>query len=471
MNARIREVIEGFRFVGSANALTLAIATLSVFIVPKLVDAEGYGYWQLYLFYSAYVGFFHLGWVDGVYLRYGGKSYESLDRGLLSSQFRMLLVLESVIGTGVLLGAFVLVDNRSRSVVLMMTGGLLVLANLRYLILYVLQITGRFQDYARILMVDRLVYVLSLAGFLVSGQRSFEWLVLADLLGKVASLVLGGWMCRDLVCARPVTLGVAITEAKANLGAGWKLLAANVASLLIFGVVRLGIESQWGIAVFGGVSLTLNVSNLLMVFVGALGSVVYPILRRTREARLSNAYEAMSDVLMVALLLGMFVFYPMHSVIAGWLPGYSQALKYMTILVPLCLFEGRVALLVNPFFNALRRERDLLLVNVCSFGVSLVGTTVFAIIMRNLDLTVLLILGVSSFRCTLAEVLLSRRLRMRLWGERVSEVLLLVVFIGGAWAGLPFQGAPFYLIAFIGYLFFRRRRILARLSALRGNGD
>ena len=50
--------------------------------MSKLIGVEKYGYWQLYLFYTSYVGFFQLGWNDGIYLRYGGEDYNNLDKGL-----------------------------------------------------------------------------------------------------------------------------------------------------------------------------------------------------------------------------------------------------------------------------------------------------------------------------------------------------------------------------------------------------
>lgn len=47
---------------------------------------EEYGYCQLHLFYSSYVGFLHFGWNDGIYLRYGGKNYIELDKKLFFFQ-------------------------------------------------------------------------------------------------------------------------------------------------------------------------------------------------------------------------------------------------------------------------------------------------------------------------------------------------------------------------------------------------
>ena len=67
-------------------------------IFPKILRMEEFGYWQLFLFYSSFVGFFHFGFNDGVYLRYGGKKLLSLNKELIKSQFLILFFFQVIIG-------------------------------------------------------------------------------------------------------------------------------------------------------------------------------------------------------------------------------------------------------------------------------------------------------------------------------------------------------------------------------------
>lgn len=80
MNNKVLNFLKNFSYTFSSNLITLVVSTLVTLIVPKLIGVEDYGFWQLYMFYSTYVGFFHFGWNDGIYLRYGGEKYESLDK-------------------------------------------------------------------------------------------------------------------------------------------------------------------------------------------------------------------------------------------------------------------------------------------------------------------------------------------------------------------------------------------------------
>ena len=69
MNTKAKSVIKNLYYTVAANFVTLLISVLLNLFVPKLLGVKEYSYWQLYVFYSSYVGFLHLGWVDGIYLK------------------------------------------------------------------------------------------------------------------------------------------------------------------------------------------------------------------------------------------------------------------------------------------------------------------------------------------------------------------------------------------------------------------
>ena len=75
-NSKIISLLKGFSISIGANLVTIMVSLIVTLILPKFISVEQYGYWQVYLFYTTYIGIFHLGITDGIYLRYGGKQYE-----------------------------------------------------------------------------------------------------------------------------------------------------------------------------------------------------------------------------------------------------------------------------------------------------------------------------------------------------------------------------------------------------------
>jgi O-antigen/teichoic acid export membrane protein len=114
------QFIKNFSYTISSNLISLIISTLVVIVVPKLVGVEEYGYWQLYLFYSSYVGFLHFGWSDGIYLRYGGEEYSDLDKKIFSSQFYMMMLFQFLVAVIIVIIAVLFVSDIDRAFILNM---------------------------------------------------------------------------------------------------------------------------------------------------------------------------------------------------------------------------------------------------------------------------------------------------------------------------------------------------------------
>ena len=440
-----------------SNIISLLISAIVTFIVPKKLGVAPYGYFQLYIFYLTYVGFFHFGWTDGILLRYGGTYYKDLDAKKFSGQFWLQTLLESIIGLGICVYASHILPME-RSIVLGSVG-LSVILILPYTFLrYVLQATGRIKEYAVSILIEKIVYLLLVCRLLI-GSFNFYELIQADQIGKCFSLVYSVMICKNLVILWPESLKNIISEAMANISCGAKLMFANISSSLIIGFVRVSIEQKWDVDTFGKVSLTMSVSNLLMVFIRAVALVMFPMLRRTDESKLSGIYSKMRTCLMIPLL-GMLVFYyPAKVILSAWLPQYADSLIYMALLFPMCVFESKMSMLIETYMKTLRKEKWLLMVNLTTVGLSVActGTTVYWL--HNLDLAVVSIVVLLAFRCVLAETLLSRAIEIDVKKDIACELALTAIFITASWFIGGVAGLAVYLAAYVAYLFIKRKSI------------
>ena len=77
-------------------AQMLLSIVMSVY-VPMIVGLKEFSYWQLFIFYSSYVGMLHLGLNDGVYLRYGGCKLAEKEKNLISNQLWVSMVFQITI--------------------------------------------------------------------------------------------------------------------------------------------------------------------------------------------------------------------------------------------------------------------------------------------------------------------------------------------------------------------------------------
>ncbi|HEM3084904.1 TPA: hypothetical protein U0831_001662 [Streptococcus suis] len=439
----------------TSNLLSLLVSTLVILILPKLIGVEEYGYWQLYLFYTSYVGFAHLGWIDGIYLKYGGEEYERLDKQKFFSQFIAYSLFQTIIAILIFVVGNSIDVGTNKEFIFNMLSLTLLATNLRFFVIYLLQTTNLIKESARIMILDRVLYICLLLGLIVGGIYSYKLMIVVDVIGRFISLFYGIYLCRDIIVHKLTFFKLDISEVIDNIKVGSNLMLSNVASMLVIGTVRLGIEKRWDVATFGKISLTLSISNLIMTFINAVGIVIFPMLKRTEKSELPELYVKIRTLLMPVLLGFLLLFFPLRTVLMILLPKYADSLLYMALIFPISVFEGKMALLINTYLKAFRMERTILFVNLLSMLLSVLLTIVTTFIFPNLILATLSITFLLFFRCFLAEMLLAKSLEISVALDALIEAIIAVIFIFAAWALPSLAGFLVYLVIYIIYMWIK----------------
>lgn len=357
--------------------------------------------------------------------------------------------------------------NTDRIFIFQMIALCMFFGNIRLMLLYILQATNRIKEYANIIIIGRILYCFIIIVFLLVGVRDYKLMIEADLIGIIVSLLYAMYICRDIVFREISSFYFSFRETVENIEAGIKLMFANIASMLIIGVVRFGIENSWDVSTFGKVSLTLSVSNLMMLFINAVGIILFPILRRTDEKKLSGIYSNMRTILMVFLLGILIIYYPFKVVLSAWLPHYGESLIYMAIVFPMCVYEGKMSLLINTYLKTLRKEKLMLKVNLISLITSVVITLITTLVFKDLNLSIISIVLLLAFRSVIAEIYLSKILGVTIYKDIVMELVITMTFILSGWFLNSWIAVISYGVAYIIYLIFKRKDIISTIKTMK----
>lgn len=460
MRVGTKGVLKNFSYSFFANIISLSVSIAMVTFVPKYLSLESYGMWQLFLFYFSYLGFFHFGWEDGIYLRYAGEKFDSLDKKKFAGQFYALMFLQILITGSLILYSFNCVFEPARREVLILTAFLIPLVNFNGLCNFIMRITNRIKVYALLMIVERIVLLVMVFGVIISENHSFFYLYVSKVLSLTCVFIVEIYFCRYLLKPTFNSLSSILSEAKKNLSVGSKLMLANIASMLIIGIVRYGISEGWSIITFGKVSLTLGISNFLMIFINSLSVVFFPILKHLDERRLSEVYMRIRNILTVILFAALMFYYPLQRIVAWWLPKYTDSLIYMSILFPVCLFESKVSLLINTYLQSMRQEKMMLKINVCVVMISVIMTIASVKIVHNLTFAVVSIVVLYGLRCIIAEYCLGKLLKLSLLELIVADVVMVIIFMLSGWFIDSYLCTLMYLIAYIFYLWRYKERLL-----------
>lgn len=447
-------------FTFASNLICTLISVLVTFILPKGISVENYGYFQLYFFYVNYTGFLHFGWADGLFLRHGGDYYESLNKDVLGSQFKIYWAIEILFSLIFCLVALYLANGPQRTKVFILIGASIAFNLPKTYLQYLLQATNRIREYATLITLERIVFGLLILAIVCLGKDSFTLAISADLLGKFISLVYAIFHCRDLLTSHFVISKCVFKEILSNINVGSKLMLANIASLLIIGIVRWAIDQKWDVSTFGKISLTLSISNIMLIFVRSVSMVMLPTLRRIDGRKYASIYNDIKVLLFTLMFGGLLIYYPLNVILTIWLPNYADCLKYMAILFPLCVFEGKLSILVEMYLKTMRLEKKILVSNIATLVFSVIATFVSVFILENLTVAVMCILIIFAFRTTLGEYMLSKHLDINFYRNLFIEIVLVVIFVCSSWFVGGIKGLLIYSGAYAVFLLMFRKKIV-----------
>lgn len=453
-----KHVLKNISYTLSSNLLTLLVSVIVTLLLPKVLGVTSYSYYQLYLFYVSYIGFLHLGWCDGIYLRYGGYEYNQLDKSIFRGQFYSFLFFQIVMSLLFFVFVNITVNNfEEKKAVLYFTIFNILILNLRTFILMIIQATNRMKDYSLILIVDRLFFVIIVITLVLQRVQDYKIYIIADIISKSLSLIISLLKTKEINLPRDVKFSS--SEASENIQVGINLMLANIASILIIGIVRFGIQFQWTVEVFGKISLSLSLSSMLMVFISAVSLAIFPILKRTDETKYNVIYNFVKINLMIIVFILLLAYFPMIYILKLWLPKYSESFYYMSFIFPIVVFESKVSLLTNTYLKVIRKEKEIFKINIITAFLSLLITFLTVILFKNLFLSVLSIVILLGFRSAYAEILLSKHLKVKVLKDIILEIIIVVLFITFINKYSSFKSFLLYLFTLFIYFFIKRRDI------------
>lgn len=447
-----------------SQGVSMVASILTSLLVPKLLGVEEFGYWQLFIFYTSYVGLFHLGICDGVYLINGGKSRVEIDRKEINSQFRFAFTYQIIFSLLIALASFFLVDGGNRFFVLCATAVFLLLNNMSTYIGYVFQSMNETRLYSISTILDRAVFAVLLVVLLIIHADFFEIYVFAYALAKMACLVYCIFHFRDFLASGVFEPRSAIRVSVDSIRVGSKLMCANLADMLILGIARALIDANWGIETFGQVSLALSLVSFFVTFMTQFSMVLYPALRQSSQNDMIRLYRRIKNVLGITLPVIYVLYYPLSFMLSIWLPDYTTSMHYLGLLLPICAFNSAMSISSTTYLKVLRREGDILTLNALSVLASILLSLIGIYALSSIEFVLIGCVCVVAFRYLVSARLLNRELGDSGAGMDIWLYVLAVIHMAGY---MLENETVAFVLSISAYCFFllRNRKALVRAGA------
>lgn len=423
-----RSLLSNTAMAFASQFVAMLASCMTSLIVPKLLSVSNFGYWQLFIFYSSYVGFFALGAIDGVYLINGGKTRESIDKRSINSQFWISTGYVALFSFLFALAASRFVSEAARVEVLYLTALYSVLSQMSAGLGYILQTINETKSYSKSVMLDRGSFAAFLVILIALKCTSFEPYIIFFIVSKLVCFIYCANQMRDFPASGFLPLGPAIQETLASIKVGIKLMFAGIASMLITGIARQAIDSNWGINVFAKVSMALSLVNFFSMFVNQASMVLFPALRRGTKEEQVGLYINLRDALELFMPYIYLCYFPAVIILGSWLPQYTDSLTYFAVLLPICAYDAKMSICGTTYFKVLRLERKLLLINLSSVAMSAIFTMV-SLVFNSLNCILYSMVLSIALRANISEFILNKRQEIAHSRLAIGEAGFTLVFL------------------------------------------
>lgn len=314
----------GFFQILLANVIGLVISLITNFVMPKWLSMESYAMYKTYALYISYAGFFSLGYNDGMYLKYGGKDMEAIDKIELSSDFVTYSIMIFLLG---LITFFVGIVT-ANEILLPFAIGIVTYNILGYLkSLY--QATGEFGSYSRAQNIEKISIFISLILLVywvkTDDYNAYIWSQVV--IGVLVMLLLVILLQHKVHFIRTFTFRYEIF--KENIGSGFVLMIGNFTNIIFTGLDRWFVKFLLSSSDFAVYSFAVSIENLINVFITPITIMLYNYFCRIREK--NKVVELKNMVILFGYVLISAAF-PICGVVKIYISKYNGAQDIIFIL-------------------------------------------------------------------------------------------------------------------------------------------
>lgn len=412
-----------------AQAVSLFSSFAVQFFAPKVLDVTQYAYWQLFLFYVSYINISRIGIIDGMYLRLGGREKKDLDSSLLKTEYFLFMLLQFIFAIGFVFIASSIINDNDRLFVIEACAVCMVIINSNNYFGFLFQAINETNLYSTSEIIYNLTWFVAVFVLCIFKIGSYKLIVYLYIAGQILAAIYLFEKAKFIFIAKNISTKIALKDMWENSQCGISLLVAMYASMLITGIARVVVDGKWGIEMFGYFSFAMSLTTFLLKFISQVSMVLFPAIRKVSYTAKKAIFEETNTILTLILPVTLLMFIPMRYLVNWWLPQYNSSLYFLSILLPICVFDGKMQLLYSTYFKVINKQFFLLIVNVISVIVSLTISLLGAYAMNNLNVIAWAILLAIAIRSIISEFAVSHWLNIKQNMKlQITEIIVIFMF-------------------------------------------
>ncbi len=369
-------------WVSASNLVSLMVAVIIGLALPQFTSYDTYAGYREYTLFIGFSAILHLGFIQGISLRYGNLSCKELPLHSFRAYSRFLFLLELII-TAILL-----------PVCLFITGGQITpfffviinmfLENLRSYFAAICVFTGRFKPDSVLQLIYRIVQVTGFMLFLFWNLPGWQVFLIFTTVLNLVTLFCYSLFNTALISGASSGFREIREDIVETVKRGLPTLLGEQLSLLILGIDSIFARLFFDARQFSLYSFAVYIIVTAFTVINAANAVIFPWLKRQEEKDIMAGYKTLKKLSLILTAVVMIPLYLCPLAIRRFLPAYEGSIPYLLILSLTLFFRTLQGMACSNTMKALNMEREYLRCNLTACLLALFTDTAAYLIFRDL---------------------------------------------------------------------------------------
>lgn len=365
----------------SSNICIILSGIFVGFVIPKIMGATNYGNYKIFSLYLSYIGLFNLGFVEGIYLKYGGIEYEKIDKEKFRTYTKVLFFTEIFLTALIFLFAILFLKDNYKLIFIFIAISIVPKIMTGYY-QFISQMTSRFNELSFRNLINSIltIFVIVLLYFLYK-IGTFEnlnysvYIILTILIFYILML----WYIKtykDITIGNSLKIRDVKVEIKEFIILGFPLLISNLIGTLILSMDRQFVSLLFETEIYGVYSFAYNIIALAMTAVTAVSSVLYPTLKKKTSNEIINIYDKLMKNMMIIIFALLGGFYILIPIISKFLPSYIDSIEILRVIFPTIAIQSAITLIIHNYYKVFQQTNIIFKQSIVILMLSILANAV-----------------------------------------------------------------------------------------------
>ena len=449
--------LKNFIYTIGANVISLLAGIFATFVIPKMLSIEEYAYLRLFTFYLGYVGIFHFGFNDGIYVNYGKYDYEDLPKKRFRTYFLFLISFQILVALWVSVSAIFFQADYSRKIVFLILALNIIFLNLTSYFDYISQVTKRFKLYSFNMILSKILYVLGVLAYVfINNDKGMYFIILQTIINLIV-MVIYGVRYKEIIWGKRMNLLEIKLDIKNNFATGFFVMIGNFMSIFIIGVDRIIIDKYFTVEEFAMYSFAVSLLSMFYIIVNAVTVFIYPYLSRNSNNSYGKDYLKMKKMIFIVIGMCLIAYYPFKFIIEIYIPKYLGALRITEIIFPTILLSSEINIVSANFYKILKLQKDYTKNNIIAGSFAVISAVVAYLVFKSSTAIAFSSL-LSFFVWSLySDYFFSKKFNISISRIKLIETITIIIFLILSFKCVWYIGMILYFVCFstILYMFFK----------------